>query len=29
MTWITVQFISKLFANQAEGIVYCRNGDLT
>ena len=29
VTWLTTQLISKLFANQAEGIVYCRNGDLT
>ena len=29
VTWITIQLISKLFANQAERIVYCRNGDLT
>lgn len=29
MTWLIIQFISKLFATQAEGIVYYRNGDLT
>ena len=29
VTWLTIHFISRLFANQAEGTVYCRNGYLT